>query len=241
MACQPSAAAPDTVCPWALNVQYRPSSWLSSAYLPSAVLTTDGRAPSLARRSCTYTTSSTPRPPTYWVRPAGSARSGDSQLSTRQWVAAVQAQALAGLGDLSGCQRSLDAAGRGLDLADSASPGGWLRFDGTRLGEERGTCYLALGRADLAENELNSALAGTASARRRGSILADLAMIGVQRKDTSQILHHADDAIDIAGQTHSAGYLGRKLTALQVLIQPLLATPGMAELNDRLSRLPAVT
>ncbi|MBO0802124.1 MAG: helix-turn-helix transcriptional regulator [Nocardiopsaceae bacterium] len=169
------------------------------------------------------------------------ARNGDSQLPTRQWVAAVQAQALADIGDASGCQRNLDTADSVLDLAGPARPGGWLRFDGTRLGEERGTCYLALGRAGLAESELNSALAGTVSPRRRGSILADLAMIGVQHKDTSQILHYADDAIGIAEQTRSAGYLGRKLTGLQEQIQPLLADSRLGELNDRISRLTAAT
>lgn len=169
------------------------------------------------------------------------ARNGDSQLSTRQWVAAVQAQALAGLGDLSGCQQNLDAAGHVLDLSGTASPGGWLRFDGTRLGEERGTCYLTLGRADLAASDLDNALASTVSLRRRGSIHADLAMTGVQHKDTSQILDHAADAIGIAEQTHSVGYLGRKLATLQERIQPLLADRRMTELNNRIDRLLTTT
>lgn len=164
-------------------------------------------------------------------------RNGDSQLSTRQWVAAVQAQALAGLGDLSGCQRSLGAADSVLNFSGTASPGGWLRFDGTRLSEERGTCYLTLGRADLAAHELDNALAGTVSLRRRGSIHVDLAMTGLQRKDSSQILDHAADAIDIAEQTRSVGYLGRKLASLQERIQPLLADHKMTELNDRIDRL----
>jgi len=164
-------------------------------------------------------------------------RNGDSQLSTRQWVAAVHAQALAGLGDLSGCQQNLDLAGHVLGLSGTASPGGWLRFDGTRLGEERGTCYLTLGRADLAASELDNALASTVSLRRRGSIHADLAMTGVQRKDTSQILDHAADAIGIAEQTQSVGYLGRKLATLQERIQPMLADRRMTELNDRIDTL----
>ena len=168
-------------------------------------------------------------------------RNGDSQLSTRQWVAAVQAQALAGLGDLSGCQQNLDAAGHVLGLSGTASPGGWLRFDGTRLGEERGTCYLTLGQADLAAGELDNALASTVSLRRRGSIHADLAMTGVQNRDTTQILDHATDAIGIAEQTHSVGYLGRKLATLQERIHPLLADRRMTELNDRIDRLLTTT
>ena len=55
------------------------------------------------------------------------------------------------------------------------SPGGWLRFDGSHLAEERGTCYLALGRADLAEAALTEALGQSVSLRRRGSLLTDLA------------------------------------------------------------------
>lgn len=35
--------------------------------------------------------------------------------------------------------------------------GGWLRFDCSRLAEERGTCYVALGRPDLAETALTAA------------------------------------------------------------------------------------
>lgn len=64
-------------------------------------------------------------------------------------------------------------------------------------------------------------------------------MTGVQHKDTSQILCCASDAIGVAGQTRSVGYLGRKLATLQERIQPLLADRRMAELNNRISRLPA--
>jgi hypothetical protein len=90
-------------------------------------------------------------------------------------------------------------------------------------------------------NELDNALASTVSLRRRGSIHADLAMTGVQHKDTSQILDHAADAIAIAEQTHSVGYLGRKLATLQERIQPLLADRRMTELNDHIDRLLTTT
>ncbi|CAM5657439.1 hypothetical protein SALBM135S_06287 [Streptomyces alboniger] len=107
------------------------------------------------------------------------ARRGDSSLATRQWVAAVQAEAHAGLGHLAECERALDAAEKVLDLGDQASNGGWLRFDGTRLAEERGARYLQLGRLDKAEAALTSALtqeglAKGQSFRRRGVVLVDL-------------------------------------------------------------------
>jgi hypothetical protein len=108
-------------------------------------------------------------------------------------------------------------------------------------GARQASAWAPADRGYRRENELNSVLARTASSRRRGSILADLAMVGVQHKDTSQILHYASDAIGIAEQTHSTGYPGRKLTRLQEQIQPLLADPRMSELSNRINCLPVAT
>ncbi|HEY0688572.1 MAG TPA: helix-turn-helix domain-containing protein, partial [Kribbella sp.] len=94
------------------------------------------------------------------------ARRGDPALSTRHWVAAVQAQTFASLGDLDGCQQALETAAQVQGLPGPVHNGGWLRFDGSRLAEERGTCYLALGRADLAETALTDALSGNLTSRR---------------------------------------------------------------------------
>jgi hypothetical protein len=73
------------------------------------------------------------------------ARRGDGSLSTRYWVAAVQAQAFAGLGELDACRRALDTAEQINENPGIANNGGWLRFDGSRLAEERGACYVTLG------------------------------------------------------------------------------------------------
>ncbi|MGH3794027.1 MAG: hypothetical protein ACRDSP_03980 [Pseudonocardiaceae bacterium] len=131
------------------------------------------------------------------------ARRGDESLSTRYWVAAVQAQAFAGLGELAACQRALDVAEQIHELSGDVSNGGWLRFDGSRLAEERSACYVALRRFDLAESALGDALQQNLSARRRGSVLVDLAMIGVQRGDVDQLVTYADAALGMAEQTGS--------------------------------------
>ncbi|MGH9962878.1 MAG: transcriptional regulator, partial [Pyrinomonadaceae bacterium] len=86
------------------------------------------------------------------------AQRGDGTLSTRYWVSSVQAQAFAGLGELASCQRALDIAQQVRELSDDASNGGWLRFDGSRLAEERGAGYVQLRLPDLAENALGDAL-----------------------------------------------------------------------------------
>ncbi|GAA1656629.1 helix-turn-helix domain-containing protein [Catellatospora bangladeshensis] len=142
----------------------------------------------------------------------GVAARGDSQLTTSPWVQVVKAQALAGLGDASGCRRSLDLSHA---LDGRTNNGGWLRFDGSRIAEEAGACFIQLGRPDQAEIQLEQALAGLAtSSRRRGVVLADLAMVGVMRKDREYALHYASGALSIARETGS-GLLTRKLMNVQ--------------------------
>ncbi|MEU7584454.1 helix-turn-helix transcriptional regulator [Streptomyces sp. NPDC041068] len=167
---------------------------------------------------------------------AAMAKRGDSQLSTRHWVAAVQAEVFASLGDLSACNRALDRAEEVHTLGGPLQNGGWLRFDGSRLAEERGTCYVRLGRLDLAELSLADALGQPMSMRRRGSVMTDLATLGIQRRDVDQLVSYASQALDLAAQTKS-GYVVRKLEGLQGQLQPLLSDGRVSELNDQISAL----
>lgn len=161
------------------------------------------------------------------------AQKGDKSLSTRYWVSAVQAQAFAGLGEVAACQRALDAAEQVSALSGDMNNGGWLRFDGSRLAEERGACYVQLRRPDLAEATLGDALRQNLSARRRGSVLTDLAMIGAQRGDAHQLVTYADEALKIAVQTGS-GFIGRKLQGLQGHLAPLLGNSRVRQVNQRI-------
>lgn len=88
---------------------------------------------------------------------------------------------------ISTCARALDAAAEVQHLQGPVHNGGWLRFDGSRLAEERGTCFVTLGRLDLAETALADALSGALTARREASVLTDPAMIGVYRADPEQV------------------------------------------------------
>ncbi|MGH3718117.1 MAG: helix-turn-helix domain-containing protein [Pseudonocardiaceae bacterium] len=158
------------------------------------------------------------------------ARNGDSTLSTRHWVSTVQAHAFAGLGDLDACEKSLDDAEHVTRLSGRVHNSGWLRFDGSRLAEERGTCYVELGRTHLAETVLDEAMRQNLSPRRRGSVLTNLAMTGVQRGDPERILTYASTALDTARQTHS-GVIGRRLRNLQTHLAPFLDNSHIRQLN----------
>lgn len=71
------------------------------------------------------------------------------------------------------------------------------------------------GRPDLAEVALLQALNQELSARRSGSVLIDLAMVGVQRRDPEYPVMYAGAALDTARKTES-GVINCKLQSLQV-------------------------
>lgn len=164
------------------------------------------------------------------------ARRGDPGLSTRHWIAVVQAETFAGLGDLDSCQRALDTAAEVQHLRGPVHNGGWLRFDGSRLAEERGTCYVTLGRPDLAEAALVDALNGALTSRRKASVLTDLAMIGVHRRDPDQVVAYADAVLATARHTAS-GVVVRKLRGLQPHLAPLLADQQIRRLEAEITDL----
>lgn len=160
---------------------------------------------------------------------------GDSQLATRYWVASVQAQAAAALHDLDGFQRSWSLAEQIPEARDLINPGGWLRFDGSRLDEERGACYLTLGQPELAADALATAFKRSISPRRRSSLLVDLGVVGVRKGDADEVLQHGHAAVDIAEQSHSPGYLGRRLRSLQTQLHILRHDPRVVALDDRIT------
>ncbi|MFF7092793.1 helix-turn-helix transcriptional regulator [Streptomyces rubradiris] len=165
------------------------------------------------------------------------ARRGDSALSTRHWVSAVQAEVHAALGDFDACARALDAAEEVRALNGPVHNGGWLRFDGSRLAEERGACYVALGRTDLAEDVLTSALAQELGPRRRAAVLVDLATLGAHQGDVDQVVHYAGAALAVAGQTRS-GYVSAKLHGLRPRLAGLPADVRIPDLHRRITTLP---
>lgn len=168
---------------------------------------------------------------------------GDDNLSTRHWVASVQAEAYAGLGDLDACEHAMDRAETVRDLTADSVNGGWLRFDGARLAEERGARYVQLGRLDLAEETLKGALgqadlASGQSYRRRGSVLTDLAAIGAKRRDVEQVVAYGREAISLA-RASASGYVARKLQTLCDEFGPLSRDHRVAELGAEIATLSA--
>ncbi|MEV7421078.1 MULTISPECIES: tetratricopeptide repeat protein [unclassified Streptomyces] len=127
------------------------------------------------------------------------------------------------------------------DLAPDGTSSGWLRFDGERLAEERGSRYVRLGRLDLAESALKDALEQTALAsgqsyRRRGAVLTDLAAIGAKRRDVEQVVAYGREAIGLARASRS-GYVARRLRALCDEFGPLSHDHRVTDLGAEIAAL----
>ncbi|WP_327331658.1 helix-turn-helix transcriptional regulator [Streptomyces anulatus] len=166
---------------------------------------------------------------------------GDKSLSTRQWIASVQSEAYAALGDLDACERAMDRAETVRDLDPDSVNGGWLRFDGARLAEERGSRYLQLGRLDLAEDALTRALKQEALAqgqsyRRRGAVLTNLAAIGAKRRDPEQVVAYGKEAVALA-RASGSGYVARRLQGLCDEFGPLSGDHRVGELGAEIAML----
>lgn len=161
---------------------------------------------------------------------------GDRCLSTLQWVGAVRAQAHAELGDDWSCRRDLDLAGTVVDLPKTRDVLGWLRFDGDRLAEQRGTCLVTGRRFDEAESILEDALSRSSTVRRRAGILIDLAHIGVERRDPSRVVPRLEEAVASARTTGSRVIVNR-LRNVTIRLAPIGSHPQVRELNEQIARL----
>jgi len=163
------------------------------------------------------------------------ARKGDPQLSTGNWVSSVLAQALAGTGDLGGSERALGHADQVQKLARPGN-GGWLRFDGSRLAEDRASCYVQQRRPDLAEPILLGLLDQHQSGRRRGIALVDLAAVSAQRPDVLRLVTYGAAAVDHTRHTNS-GVVLRKLQNLRPALADLRSDPHVRNLDDEIAQL----
>ncbi len=165
------------------------------------------------------------------------AQRGDQSLSTRFWVEAVSADAQSGIGNLTSCQRALDIAQGVLTMQGKSSNGGWLRFDDTRLLEQRGACYVNLGQPYLAIPALQEALTqqGVVS-RRRAIILTNLAKVALQQNEIEHACDIVGDVIDIAIKKPS-GVISKGIYSLSTQLTPHKSLQVVKNLNQRMKLL----
>lgn len=163
------------------------------------------------------------------------AKRGDSSLTTRYWVAAVEAEATSGVHDLASCQRALDQAQGVLEI--KAQNPAWLRFNGTRLPALQGACYVRLQQPDLAIAALQDALQQFPKPdRKRGLAAADLATALLQNCEVEQACVYIQDAIDIAARSSST-FLRQQIQKLWIHLEPFADNISVKKLEQQIRKL----
>jgi tetratricopeptide (TPR) repeat protein len=159
------------------------------------------------------------------------AHHGDTKLATRYWAAAVFADAQSGAGNLPACQQALDQMDAVQDLKNGSN-GGWLRFDRSRLLEQRGTCFVKLRQPTLAIPVLQKALTQQLTSRRQGMVLTDLALAHLQNGHIEQACSYASQVIEIAQQ--GSGMLCKGVYGLRNQLEVYARTNAVKELDQQL-------
>lgn len=117
-----------------------------------------------------------------------------------------------------------------------AHNGGWLRFDGSRLAEERGACLVELGKPTEAEKALTVALRQGLSDRRRVGVLVDLAKVGAQLHDSERLAMYTSAALDITQRSQS-GVNEQRLNSLTPYLDRVPETAEVKTLRSRINEL----
>jgi hypothetical protein len=172
------------------------------------------------------------------IKEAGQlAARGDSQLPTRFWASAVEAEVESGSGHLVDCQRALEIA-QGVTAITTVSPA-WTRFEASRLPALRGACYVRLVQPDLAVPALCEALSQFEKpGRKRGMVLLDLAKAAVQgqSQDIDQACGYLDQVVDIVNLGVS-GFLKKGIATVRGQLQPFASAAPVKTFDQRVRAL----
>jgi len=157
------------------------------------------------------------------------------------WLAGLQAQALATLGENKSCYQALTRAQAAMDRTGTGEDPPWMfHFDAGRLQVVAGSCYRRLGKTRAAERALSGAItslsAGCDSSgctRRRSEILVELGWVAVQRQDIDEACRLAGESLRAALQASSMMGL-KRVRELRAAMDPWQRTRAVAELDEQL-------
>lgn len=165
--------------------------------------------------------------------------------TVRAYLAAVEAEIQAILGNRESCLKALDAAASVEDQQYSEEEMCWLRFDRSRLAGYQGTCFKRLYNPDdtrthsfldEARQALADALAllNPARIQRRPALLIDIASTYAQQGDVEAACGHAIQVLPIMAQTKSQAVAKRLLT-LRHELEPWKDTQYVKNLDQQIA------
>jgi hypothetical protein len=141
---------------------------------------------------------------------ASAARSGTATV--RSWLATLEAQALAAMGDAEGCLKTLNRAEVAIEQTRPEEDPAWMyRFDRIRFAAVAGCCYRRLGELATAECMLGEALAALEPwcTRRRAEVLLELAYVKADQRDIDRAGWLAAESLTAALEARSVAGVDR--------------------------------
>ena len=167
--------------------------------------------------------------------------------TVQSYLAAVEAEIHAVLGNRESTFKALDVAARLDDRQYSQEEMYWLRFDRSRLAGYQGICYRRLYRPDdpqthsfldKAREALTEALAtlDTARIQRRPALLIDIASTYAQQGDAEGASEHAMQAFTILAQTKSQA-VAKRLFWLRQELELWKETQAVQNLDQQIGLL----
>ena len=134
-------------------------------------------------------------------------RARDATPSTRAWLASLDAEASAMLGDANGALGALERSQDAIEATEDADRTRPIVsfFDQARLAGEQGLCYVRLRRFDDAKAAFEAGLTRLgASAKIRARLLTGLATTHVRQGEVERACRTAGEALRIATRTRTA-------------------------------------
>ncbi len=144
-------------------------------------------------------------------------------------------QALADLGDATGCVAALKHAEKAIGQARPEEDPPWLdAFDAARFSVLAGSCYRKLGQTDAAEELLQLALTqiGPTRSRRRATALLELASVELDRGDLERACRLAGSALEVLSSVGSLAGVER-VVQVRSVVDSRGGTPALADLDEQ--------
>jgi tetratricopeptide (TPR) repeat protein/transcriptional regulator with XRE-family HTH domain len=159
-----------------------------------------------------------------------------ASATTRSWLAAVEAEACANVGDAKATLSALERSQAALERARSEDPPRFVSFfDDARLAGYEGICHVRLGRPERAQARLTEALEGLnpTDVKHRAIVITDLASAYVQQREVEEGCRLAGQALAIVTEKQFAK--GRqRICDFRTRLDPWKSTRAVKELDEQL-------
>ena len=157
------------------------------------------------------------------------------------WLAGLQAQMLACIGESKTCYQTLRRAEAAIGRAERGEDPLWMfDFDAGRLHAVAGSCYRRLGKTSAAEQALGQAMASLSASchssecsRRRSEVQIELSWVALQKEDVDEACRLAGESL--ASSLEAGSMLGvKRIRELRVALDPWQDARAVADLDERL-------